>query len=118
MRRKAGVLIPIEVSILQAALGLWLRGEADFHGFMIAKELKEQADARLLTAYGTLYRALDRLAKSGMLESEWEDPQIALAEGRPRRRLYRITVAGQAALAEAPKAAAPAIKPLTGPVMP
>jgi DNA-binding PadR family transcriptional regulator len=53
-----------------------------------------------------------------MLESEWEDPQIALAEGRPRRRLYRITAAGQAALAEATKAAAPAIKPLNRPVMP
>ena len=101
MRRKAGFLIPIEVSILQAAVALRAQGTPDFHGFLIAKELKEREDARLLTAYGTLYRALDRLRKAGMLESEWEDPAIAEEEGRPRRRLYRITAAGQAALTNA-----------------
>lgn len=101
MRRKPGTLIPIEISILQVALDLSLHGVADFHGFMIAREMKEREDARLLTAYGTLYRALDRLQKAGMLESHWEDPAIAEGEGRPRRRLYRITAAGQAALVQA-----------------
>jgi DNA-binding PadR family transcriptional regulator len=101
MRRKPGSLIPIEVSILQAAVELRAHETPDFHGFLIAKELREREDARLLTAYGTLYRALDRLRKAGMLESRWEDPSIAESEGRPRRRLYRITAAGQAALVSA-----------------
>ena len=101
MRRKVGSLIPIEVSILQEALELRAQGTPEFHGFLIARELKEREDAKLLTAYGTLYRALDRLRKAGLLESEWEDPAIAEVEGRPRRRLYRITAMGQAALAEA-----------------
>lgn len=104
MRRKAGSLIPVEVSILQAALELRARGRPQFYGFLIARELKAREDAKLLTAYGTLYRALDRLRKAGLLESEWEDPTTAETEGRPRRRLYRITATGQAALAQASNA--------------
>lgn len=101
MRRKAGTLVPIEVSILEAAIELRVRGAKHFHGFMIAKELKDRQNARLLTAHGTLYKALDRLRKSGLLESEWEDPAIAAQEGRPRRRFYSVTAAGEAALVQA-----------------
>ncbi len=101
MRRKAGSLIPIEVSILEAGIDLRLRGQVSFHGFLIAKELKDQAEARLLTSHGTLYRALDRLERSGFLESEWEDPLVAASENRPRRRFYWVTGAGEAALASA-----------------
>ena len=101
MRRKAGALIPIEVSILETGIELRTRGAAYFHGFMIAKEIKEREEARLLTAHGTLYKALDRMQKAGLLESEWEDPAKAANEGRPRRRLYRVTTAGEAALAKA-----------------
>lgn len=79
-------------------LGLRLKGVAEFHGFMIAKAIKEREQARLLTAHGTLYRALDRMERAGFLESNWEDPALALADGRPRRRLYRVTAAGEAAL--------------------
>jgi hypothetical protein len=100
MRRKPGTLIPIEVSILEAGLGLRLRGQSSFHGFLIAKELKERQDSRLLTAHGTLYRALDRLERVGLLQSEWEDPLVAAAESRPRRRFYWVTTAGEAALAQ------------------
>jgi DNA-binding PadR family transcriptional regulator len=101
MRRKAGSLVPLELSILEAGIELVVRGAAYFHGFLIAKEIKDREDARLLTAHGTLYKALDRMQKSGLLESEWEDPATAAAEGRPRRRLYRVTAAGEAALAKA-----------------
>ena len=101
MRRKAGALVPLEMSILDAGIELAVRGAPYFHGFLIAKEIKEREDARLLTAHGTLYKALDRMQKAGLLESEWEDPSIGAAEGRPRRRLYRVTMAGEAALANA-----------------
>ncbi len=110
MRRKTGELIPLEQSILLAGIELRFRGLADFHGFLMARELKERNDTRLLTAHGTLYKALDRLQSFGFLESEWEEPLIAANEGRPRRRLYRVTAAGETALArsraEAPRAAA------------
>lgn len=107
MRRKAGVLLPIEQSILQTAIELRVRGARHFHGFMIARELKERSDARLLTAHGTLYKALDRLRKLGFLESEWEDPALAANEGRPRRRFYSVTAAGEAALVRADPQTAP-----------
>ena len=109
MRRKKGSLVPTEVSILEAAIDLRRRGTPLAHGFMIAKEMKEREGARLLTAYGTLYKALDRLRKLGYIEDIWEDPQLAADEWRPRRRFYRVTLAGEMALAKAQEApAAPA----------
>ena len=100
MRRKVGALIPLELSILEAAIVLRTRGTGEFHGYLIAKEIREQGDARRLTAYGTLYKALARMERAGLLSSQWEDPQIAATENRPRRRLYEVTASGQTALAE------------------
>ena len=100
MRRKAGVLVPLEASIMEAGLDLRRRGLEAAHGFLLAKEMRDRADVRLLTAYGTLYKALARLEKAGVLDSFWEDPQVAADEGRPRRRFYRVTMAGETALAK------------------
>jgi PadR family transcriptional regulator PadR len=101
MRRKEGALIPLEVSILEAAFDLHRRGFPEAHGFLLAKEMRDERHARMLTAYGTLYKALDRLERAGLLESRWEDPLIGAGEGRPRRRFYRVTLAGEGALAQA-----------------
>jgi DNA-binding PadR family transcriptional regulator len=100
VRRKTGELIPLEQSILMAGIDLRLRGLDSFHGFLMARELKERQDTRLLTAHGTLYKALDRLRRQGFLDSEWEDPLIAANAGRPRRRLYQVTAVGETALAQ------------------
>jgi len=97
MRRKPGHLLPIELTILEAGIRLRTEGVAHFYGFLIAREIKERQEARLLTAHGTLYKALDRLQRLGMLESEWEDPVVAAQANRPRRRLYWVTAAGEAA---------------------
>jgi DNA-binding PadR family transcriptional regulator len=94
MRRKEGAILPIEESILRVAVS----SGSQFHGFEMAKQLQEVDEAQRLTAHGTLYKALSRMETAGMLESNWEDPQIAADEGRPRRRLYRITGAGEVAL--------------------
>jgi DNA-binding PadR family transcriptional regulator len=72
-------------------------GQRDFHGYEIAKHLGDETDRRLLTAYGTLYRALSRLEKMGLLKSRWENPQIAADENRPGRRLYKLTKEGERA---------------------
>ena len=94
MRRKKGTLLPIEIEVLSGGLALQARGAEQFHGFALAKEMAEQQRARSLTAHGTLYRVLDRLAEGGLVEGVWEDPQIAAGEGRPRRRLYHVTPEG------------------------
>jgi PadR family transcriptional regulator PadR len=101
MRRKSGSLVPLEVAILDALIELQRHGIPEAHGFMIASELRAIGDDRRLTAYGTLYKALDRMAESGVIERRWEDPEIAAFEGRPRRRYHRITLAGEAARAAA-----------------
>ena len=98
MRRKPGALVPLESSLLAAAVQLQRRRVHEFHGYQIAKHLADVSDRRLLTAYGTLYRALGRLEQMGLLESHWEDPQIAADENRPGRRLYTLTEQGLAAV--------------------
>jgi DNA-binding PadR family transcriptional regulator len=95
VRRKPGALVPLEVSICIVAAEFC--GTDEFHGYEIAKQLAEIADHRLLTGYGTLYRALARLEEMGMLRSRREDPEIAARESRPGRRLYTLTAAGEAA---------------------
>jgi len=104
VRRKPGTLVPLELAICEAAATLRRGGDGEFHGYDIAKRLSDAADTRLLTAYGTLYRALARLENMGMLESRWEDPHIAARENRPGRRLYTLTDAGAAIAADARKA--------------
>lgn len=101
MRRKPGTLVPLETDILEASVVLQRRGLPEAHGFLLAKVVAEGTDARRLTAYGTLYKALDRLERAGCLSSRWEDPDHAAEAARPRRRLYRLTALGQAALADA-----------------
>lgn len=100
MRRKPGTLVPLEQALCAAAAALRRRGVESFHGYLLAKEVKARSDARRLTAYGTLYRALARLERMGLMTRNWEDPQIAADEGRPRRRLYSLTDAGLRAAAE------------------
>jgi DNA-binding PadR family transcriptional regulator len=97
MRRKPGALLPIELSILRAGIDLAHEGSPLFHGYGVAKEIREREEARRLTAHGTLYRALDRLEGLGLLKSVLEEPDIAAAEHRPRRHLYRVTALGEQA---------------------
>ena len=97
MRRKPGTLLPLETAICVTAAALLRRGTHEFHGYEIAKRLGDAADRRLLTAYGTLYRALGRLEQMGLLRSRWEDPEIPARENRPGRRLYVLTAEGEAA---------------------
>lgn len=110
MRRKGdSQLVPLELSILAAGVEMRRGGVVEFHGYAIARELREGGEARRLTAHGTLYRALERLEQRGLLTSRVEDPAVAEVERRPRRRLYRVTAAGVAAsrAASAPSSSAP-----------
>jgi PadR family transcriptional regulator PadR len=91
-RRKPGTLLPLETEILEVTLSMLRSGEATFHGFGLARIMREQSGSRSLTAHGTLYKALGRLEEFGLLTSRWED--AAASEGRPRRRLYELTRQG------------------------
>ena len=97
-RRRSGVLLPLELRILEIGLQLQTPDEG-FHGFLLAAKMAETDDSAGLTAHGTLYKALGRMAEMGLLDAAWEDPDLAEAAGRPRRRLYRVTPEGATALA-------------------
>lgn len=50
---------------------------------------------------GTVYPALRRLERAGLLRSGWEDEAKAFAAGRPRRRTYQLTARGRRAIPDA-----------------
>jgi PadR family transcriptional regulator PadR len=115
MRRRVGELLPIEQAILAGGIELAATGEPGFYGFAMARQIRDASAARQLTAHGTLYKALARLERAGMLTSSWEDPGLAEAQSRPRRRLYQVTPLGeQAALRSIGQRASTAPRPNPG----
>jgi transcriptional regulator len=59
------------------------------HGYALAKHIKQASDDLLQVEEGSLYPALQRLLREGLLESE----AGVSAKGRPTR-IYRLTGAG------------------------
>ena len=106
-RRRDGVLLPLEETILELGLRRLRDGEPDFYGFALATELDGE-EGRGLTAHGTLYKVLERLEGNGLLESRWEDPE-GFDEPRPRRRLYRVTDRAEGALQRSRSLQQPAV---------
>ena len=64
------------------------------HGYEVITRLRERSDGAFELPEGTVYPALHRLEETGLLASAWD-----VVSGR-RRRIYRLTSAGAAALAE------------------
>jgi PadR family transcriptional regulator, regulatory protein PadR len=62
------------------------------HGYAVISALRERSGGRFDLAEGSVYPALHRLEDLGLLSSDWQP-----TAGR-RRRLYRITAEGSAAL--------------------
>jgi transcriptional regulator len=59
------------------------------HGYALARHIKQASDDLLQIEEGSLYPALQRLLREGLLESE----EGVSAKGRPTR-IYRLTSAG------------------------
>jgi PadR family transcriptional regulator PadR len=47
---------------------------------------------------GTVYPAMRRLERDGLIRSQWERQAIAEAEQRPARKYYKLTAAGKSTL--------------------
>jgi DNA-binding PadR family transcriptional regulator len=68
----------------------------DRHGYLIRKAVEQQTDGAMKLGPGTLYAAIRRLEDQGLIaESPWR-PDADLDD--PRRRYYRLTTNGRAAL--------------------
>lgn len=98
--RPLGRLLDLEYRILECCLDLEGLNEP-VYGFVLARRMSAADGDRGLVGHGTLYKALGRLSKMGLLESNWEIPSDE-DEGRPRRRLYRVTGEGEKAFALRP----------------
>ena len=68
--------------------------EGPLHGYAVIDELRRRSTEAFDLPEGTVYPALHRLERAGLLASEWHD-----AGGR-RRRSYRLTTTGTRALGE------------------
>ena len=64
------------------------------HGYAVIAQLRERSAEEFTLPEGTVYPALHRLEAAGLLRSHWADQA-----GR-RRRLYKLTAKGAAALAD------------------
>src|SRR5687767_8803040 len=84
----------------------WLKGSLDLmllalleerpmYGYQIVKELRTRSDEVLHLQEGTLYPALHRLEKAGLVEGYWQRRDDGV-----NRRYYRLTAEGLAALPE------------------
>jgi DNA-binding PadR family transcriptional regulator len=69
-------------------------GAAPTYGYAVIEDLKARSGGLFDLPEGTVYPALHRLEADGLLASSW-----APAHGR-RRRVYRLTRRGRAALRE------------------
>lgn len=71
-----------------------LRHAGPVHGYALITALRERSGGAFDLPEGTVYPALHRLEREGLLSSDW-----ATLEGR-RRRVYRLTASGVEALTE------------------
>jgi len=68
------------------------------HGFEVLRRLDEAGCGALSMKEGSLYPALYRLEKQGLLKARWEDGNND--RRGPRRRLYKLTKKGRGKLQE------------------
>jgi len=68
----------------------------DRHGYLIRKAVEEQTNAAMKLGPGTLYAAIRRLEDQGLVEESPWRPDADLDDRR--RRYYRLTKTGRAAL--------------------
>jgi PadR family transcriptional regulator len=74
---------------------LAIAADGPVHGYAAAQALKERSGGVFDLPEGTIYPALHRLERAGLLQSGW-----STASGR-KRRLYQLTARGKRAAANA-----------------
>jgi DNA-binding PadR family transcriptional regulator len=92
----------VEVTVVEFAI-LGLLHEAPMHGYELRKRLATRLGAFQAFSYGSLYPALRRLLRAGLIVEELPGPAEAgtVGEERPRawgkraKRVYRLTADGK-----------------------
>ncbi|HYR12344.1 MAG TPA: PadR family transcriptional regulator [Longimicrobium sp.] len=68
---------------------------APLHGWGISQRVQQISDGVLEVNQGSLYPALQRLEKEGLITSDW-----GITENNRRARYYELTAAGRRALGD------------------
>jgi transcriptional regulator len=68
--------------------------EGPAHGYAVIERLREQSGESFDLPEGTVYPALHRLQRAGLLSSTWGE------SGGRRRRVYTLTTEGRKSLAQ------------------
>lgn len=87
---------PDRVQLLQGTLDLLILQTLLFgprHGHGIATTIQATSEDALLVDHGSLYPALQRLERAGLIASDW-----GTSENNRRARFYKLTRAGRARL--------------------
>ena len=66
---------------------------AGMHGWGISQRVQQMSDGEFAMNQGSLYPALQRLEKTGLITSEW-----GVTDNNRQARYYRLTAAGRRAL--------------------
>jgi DNA-binding PadR family transcriptional regulator len=85
--------------VLELAI-LGLLHEAPVHGYELRKQLSLRLGGLRLFSYGSLYPALRRLTRAGLIVEDEQQETEPVAWPRRARRVYRITADGKERLAE------------------
>ena len=87
-------LIPLTPRVFHILLALV---DEEQHGYRIMKEIETRSDGKVRIGPGTLYEAIQRLVKNGVIEESSERPDAEMDD--QRRRYYRLTQLGRGVLA-------------------
>lgn len=68
------------------------------HGYGIGQRIEQISEGVFTVTLGSLYPALQRLEREGLITAEWRE-----SDNKRRARYYRITAAGQKRLGEEQK---------------
>ena len=85
--------------LLQGTLDMLILKTLDLepaHGWGISQRIQQVSEAVLQVNQGSLYPALHRLERQGLIEAEW-----GVSENNRQAKFYRLTGAGRMQLGEA-----------------
>jgi len=86
-------VLPLTPTVFHVLVAL---AEGPHHGYAIAREVDDLTDGRIVMGPGTLYGSLQRMQEAGLIEETENPGEDGLHADR--RRYYRMTLLGSAAL--------------------
>ena len=83
-------LLPLSIQVFQILLSL---SEQDLHGYALIGDIRARTSGELVLSTSSLYGAIKRMMRDGLIEKSELRPDSELDD--ERRRYYRITLFGR-----------------------